>query len=403
MAVAAALLFAALCAPARAHSNLAEPQATRKLVCRAGNNQPRDCYGPCPPMDSYGSPTGVNAANPAATWTRGESKFVAWQENNHVGNKNGHGPTGFTRLALVPVDQMMDKGAHEKHAFHISCWGAGQHDCPSRDETACGNDKSGKRYGTTVKVPTNYKDGVYVLGYSWYGGGDYQDQSFFGDYYSCSFIMIQGGPYSEAASTVFEPGANMPSDGCWSAADRPGVCPTEPCLGKQISLMRPYGAGSAVAGGGGSGVSAAGAGRSVNLVVASTPAPAPASDSGGSSSLPADAAPKGQDSGGAIEIAVVNVGSSELTTVADKAEFKSSDFPRGVNVEAKVSGSVSYVEFQWEGKTKRETTAPYLVGGNLGTKYGRWWGYPQGRYFTLTVVAGVGGQTQSKDVQLRFD
>jgi hypothetical protein len=176
------LIVLALLAPrAASHSNLAQPRPTRSLVCRVGNNQPRDCPGPCPPMDSFGGPTGVNEANPAATWTRGGSQFVAWQQNNHVGNKNGNGPTGFTRLSLVPVGEMMSRDAHEKNAFHISCWGAGQHNCPSRDDIACGNDKSGKRYGTNVKVPTCYKDGVYVLGYSWYGGGDYQDKSFFGE------------------------------------------------------------------------------------------------------------------------------------------------------------------------------------------------------------------------------
>lgn len=165
-----------------AHSNLAEPSPTRSLVCRVGNEQPRDCPGPCPPMDSFGGPTGISESNPAATWTRGESKFVAWQRNNHGGDKNKNGPSGFTRLSLVPVKDMFDKDAHAKYAFHFACWGAGEHDCPSQDEIACGNDKTGRRYGAHVKVPTSYEDGVYVLGYSWFGGGDWKEESFFGEY-----------------------------------------------------------------------------------------------------------------------------------------------------------------------------------------------------------------------------
>lgn len=132
-------------------------------------------------MDTFGGPTGINAGNAAETWTRGEQRYVAWQKNNHAGKKSAHGATGFTRFALVPVDQMMSKDAHQRHAFWYTCWGAGETNCPSRDDITCGNDKNGKRYGTTITVPKNYKDGVYVLGYAWYGGGDYQEKSFFGE------------------------------------------------------------------------------------------------------------------------------------------------------------------------------------------------------------------------------
>ncbi len=178
------VLMTALAASARAHSHLAEPRPTRKLVCRAGNNDPgpRDCYGPCPPMDSYGGPYGVNERNPAATWERGSTQNVKWHKNNHKGKASANGASGFTRLALVPVDQMFSKEAHQKYAFHYACWGAGKERCPQpgNDEN-CGNDKDGERYGTTITVPTNYPDGTYVLGYSWFGGGDYRELSFFGE------------------------------------------------------------------------------------------------------------------------------------------------------------------------------------------------------------------------------
>lgn len=164
------------------HSHLASPLPGRKLFCRAGNGINRNCYGPCPPNDSYGSPTDINAENVAETWKRGEKRYVSWHKNNHGGNgKGATGATGFTRLALVPVDQMMSKDAHQKGAFWYTCWGVGETRCPSKEDIVCGNDKGGDRYGTTVTVPRNYKDGVYVFGWVWYGAG-VSGKSYFGEY-----------------------------------------------------------------------------------------------------------------------------------------------------------------------------------------------------------------------------
>lgn len=54
---------------------------------------------------------------PSATYRRGEKIRVKYVRNNH---RSG----GFVRLALVKPEDVMDKEAHERGAFHYSCWGA---------------------------------------------------------------------------------------------------------------------------------------------------------------------------------------------------------------------------------------------------------------------------------------
>jgi hypothetical protein len=226
-------------------------------------------------------------------------------------------------------------------------------------------------------------------------------------YYGCSFIRIKGGPLTDSAPMVFAPGANMPSDGCWSAADRPGICPSEPCLGKGISKMRPYGAGKAVSGSGGGGgggnMPSATPGQAQKLKQEIAPAATPTPNEAGVPA-PAPASPGGGGDSGLIgKISVVNVETGEFTAVSGKGEFKLSDYPRGVNVNVEVPGGASSVVFSWDGGSKTENTAPYFVAGNIGTKYGKWWGYPTGREFTFTVEATISGQKHTKSVQLKFD
>lgn len=238
MQLIAALFTLLLTSLASAHSHLGFPRPTRRLDCRIGNRRDRPCPGPCPPLDTYGAPTGIKASHPAVTWRRGEQQTVRWHRNNH-----GSGESGFVRLSLVPVNRMMDKNAHARFAFQISCWSSGLHSCPSRDIHECGNDSEGKAYQVKITVPTTYPDGVYVFGWAWYGGGDFRWRSFFGDYYSCSFVRIHGGtgPTYEWRP-VFYPGTNQKHDGaCMSAVNRLGVCPREPCFVGPVKPMSPVG------------------------------------------------------------------------------------------------------------------------------------------------------------------
>lgn len=68
-----------------AHSHLAQPLPTRKLHCRVGSQQGRDCYGPCPLPDDYGRLNQlVSPEQPAEIWARGESVTIRWHRNNRT-------------------------------------------------------------------------------------------------------------------------------------------------------------------------------------------------------------------------------------------------------------------------------------------------------------------------------
>lgn len=143
------------------------------------------------------------------------------------------------RLSLLPIGAMMNKKAHEKLAFHYTCMGTGLHNCNNRTFDVCGNDMEGKAWQSDVTVPTIYGDGVYVLGWSWYGGGDYRHESFFGDYYSCSFVRISGGlPVTRFFKSTFD--GNGRGGRCVSSVNRLGICSKERCQVGRTYWMIPF-------------------------------------------------------------------------------------------------------------------------------------------------------------------
>ena len=156
------------------------------------------------------------------------------------------------RLTLVPVSKMMDKEAHARNAFHFSCWGA-------HPKRATNVEKAHDRWGFSlvgsdgrhgvgagyyterVQVPPVVPDGEYILGWTWYGGTGGKvfgnkpqrpkDHSYFGDYWSCSFVRVHGGvEVAHKYTPVFHNGMSQFSKkGCMAFTDRPGVCAVEPC------------------------------------------------------------------------------------------------------------------------------------------------------------------------------
>lgn len=157
------------------------------------------------------------------------------------------------RHTLVPVSQMMNKQAHARNAFHYACWGANP---VAAKPSELGTDKFGfslvggdgklhnlpkSYYITKVTIPPVVPDGVYVLGWVWYGGmGGTIEQNLpqsphttglFADYWSCSFVRIEGGSALQASyKPVFVNDMERYwKDGCMAANDRPGVCVYEPC------------------------------------------------------------------------------------------------------------------------------------------------------------------------------
>jgi len=68
-----------------------------------------------------------------------------------------------------------------------------------------------------------------------------RDQSYFGDYWSCSFVEIRGGATVKKEYTpVFSNGMEQFSkEGCMAFNNKPGVCVKEPCVGKKAQYQKP--------------------------------------------------------------------------------------------------------------------------------------------------------------------
>lgn len=191
---------------------------SRVETCRIGGNPQfvANCGGPCP---NYDFRDDMKPENPAATWERGQRVTIHYSKNNHEG--------GFVRLTMVPIDEMNMKSVHDIMAFYFGCWSSGGYSCNDHEyHRDCGFDLDNLAWKTDITVPTIYPDGVYVLGWTWYGGGETFGS--FGDYYDCSYVRIRGGPLTESHTTIFEPGPRYP-DGCQSSVGKLGICVTEPC------------------------------------------------------------------------------------------------------------------------------------------------------------------------------
>lgn len=168
--------------------------------------------------------------------------------------RNNHGPGGFVRHTLVPLAKMMDKEAHARNAFHWGCWGA---NAAVAKKNELGRDKWGFSlvggdgklhngkigyYYNNVTIPPVVPDGVYVLGWVWYGGmGGSMKQNtlekphpvgLFADYWSCSFVEIKGGvPLKSLYKPMFVNDLKAVwKEGCNAANDAPGMCTYEPCV-----------------------------------------------------------------------------------------------------------------------------------------------------------------------------
>lgn len=157
------------------------------------------------------------------------------------------------RHTLVPVDEMMDKRAHERNAFHYSCFGAHPVQATKADSkedkwgySIAGNDGlkiAPGYYETKVTMPRCVPDGDYVFGWVWYGGTggsvsntEYTEPPFnkgyFTDYWSCSFVRVEGGDALGSSCTpeFVNDMSKWSDEGCMSANDAPGVCRSEPCV-----------------------------------------------------------------------------------------------------------------------------------------------------------------------------
>lgn len=223
----AALTLGGAPRPVAAHSFLSVPLPLSKLAgCRIGGSGNDavfgKCGGPCPNSEFRAD---ANTANPAAVYRRGGRYEMRWTRNNHEG--------GFVRLSLVPVSQMYNHGAHERNAFHWSCWAINRFKCGQMDKYRdCKHDRKGEAFRDWVTIPPVFPDGDYVLGWSWYGGGE-GDKGHFGDYYDCSFVRVEGGRSQTATHTPTFAGGS-----CLATVNRLGICTREPCSPMRKVLRR---------------------------------------------------------------------------------------------------------------------------------------------------------------------
>lgn len=223
------------------HSFLIDPKGDFKFIkkpeCRVGGppHAPNDsCPGPCISLESWQHDS---KAKPVKTFKRGEKYKMVWTRNNHNG--------GFVRFSIVPIHQRMNHNAHNMLAFRYACFDSDQSNCNYKPSSFCGTDGRRTVFRTRITIPTIYPDGDYVLGWAWFGG-IMRNSSYFGDYWSCTYITIRGGDSeTETYPRIFIPGENLPSKwrntdpSCLSTVDNVGICLEEPCLGREPKYMVP--------------------------------------------------------------------------------------------------------------------------------------------------------------------
>lgn len=357
--------------------------------------------------------------------------------------------TGFVRLVLVPVDKMMDKKAHEKYAFHFLCMNEGLHRCPDRSYDTCGNDAEGMAWQKEVEVPTSYPDGVYVFGWSWYGGGDYRAMSFFGDYYSCSFVEIKGGV---AVTDAYEP--TWDGHKCVSSTDRLGVCWKEPCHVGRMYEMEPaefkngikpeaiqrwwfeeddaddkqsgssawVGSGVVSVGGRSRGRSdvdrggrdGAAASLGMDLIDGSGSSDDTLGESeesrGSSAGSPVQAADDDKVfntemiSTGALGVFFLDFSNWQKLPVKDGETYRLDNFKNGMTVEAFYNGDVKYIDFFIDGEwVRRERSKPFVMNGNRGKLI---FGWEPPKFVIVKVQVKVttqSGRTEGFEADIEFE
>lgn len=200
-----------------AHSNIGSPLAFSALSCIGDR---ADCSIACPsvPQKPWNTPK-----TPAAVWKRGQQATVIWHKNSRIG--------GFYKMA-----------------FEWDCWSQGSFKCGK--SAICGRDKQGRTYTNNITVPAVFPGGAYVVAQTWYGGLHWQIQrAHHSDYYSCSFVRIQGGDIQSSYTPKFRPNldpttrlgqlGSLPRDVCATRSTRIPECEGGPCVPKKVQYTVP--------------------------------------------------------------------------------------------------------------------------------------------------------------------
>ncbi|KAJ3048679.1 hypothetical protein HK097_010308 [Rhizophlyctis rosea] len=145
------------------------------------------------------------------TTSRSSLLPIKWYRGNH--------PGGFIRLSIVPLESsdsweaFNSAPAQQFYCFEKNCG-------PS--DTSNPNGPGDGPCRAEFKVPKHLEDGKYTIQMTWFGGGNiWGVPTFgFGEYYSCTDIVVQGGetvdPSANAAPTF--------SGGDFATGQDSGVC-----------------------------------------------------------------------------------------------------------------------------------------------------------------------------------
>lgn len=119
----------------------------------------------------------------------------------------------------------------------------------------CGSDSDNEGFQRQVEIPSVFPDGIYVAAVVWYGGLHFsRDRGQFPDYFSCSFVHIEGGaPLGGSYQAEWAPGdtgefeavqrtGDASKEGmCQTASDEVGKCPNTGCTGPDFwAVSKPY-------------------------------------------------------------------------------------------------------------------------------------------------------------------
>lgn len=215
-----------------AHQAISFPRPISRIVaCRISSNS--YCPGPCPNNELRLDQT---KDNPSVRARRGQKVFINILRNNHDG--------GFVRWSIVNIKDKMNKVMHQQKTFLITCADLRPTKCKKKTaKRDCTYDRTNEFFRHQIKIPANIPDGVYILGWAWYGGG--RVWGMFGDYYDCAYIQIKGGvPLKAVNKLQFHSGPSRTGKNgfCKATVNRLGICYSEPCKGggKFTKMFKPY-------------------------------------------------------------------------------------------------------------------------------------------------------------------
>lgn len=217
-----------------AHTFLLNPEPFYKRY-ETKSCTPESCNWACP---QYPPPKGRtlnnDIDNPGAVWSRGQYTTIDWAKNNHNG--------GFVMFSMVPVSKdFMNKQVHKDHALYFGCWEQGVTPCVGGEPCGTGDEHLSRNF----RVPECLPDGMYVFGYVWYGGIQYErDIGQFPDYHSCVFVQVSGGVPLGDCRPFYEPGDTgryQNGNKCYSSIDEPGPCTKTGCTTPVVAdIPKPF-------------------------------------------------------------------------------------------------------------------------------------------------------------------